>query len=114
MVAHNWDEIRRMMWNYVGIVRSDERLARAARRLAVIAEEVDDHYRRFVISPDFADLRNLLLCAKLIVEAAASRRESRGLHFSVDCREMLPHAVNTVLQRSGASASVAEVALDAN
>ncbi len=114
MVAHNWDEIRRMMWNYVGIVRSDERLARAARRLAVIAEEVDDHYRRFVISPDFADLRNLLLCAKLIVEAAASRRESRGLHFSVDCQGLLPHAANTVLQRSGASASVAEVALDAN
>ena len=114
MVAHNWDEIRRMMWNYVGIVRSDERLERARRRLAVIAEEVDEHYRRFVISSDFTELRNLLLAAKLIVDAAAQRRESRGLHFNVDCQGQLPAAVNTVLQRSRSDRRVSETALAAN
>ena len=114
MVAHNWDEIRRMMWNYVGIVRSDERLERAQRRLAVIAEEVDEHYRRFVISSDFAELRNLLLAAKLIVDAAAQRRESRGLHFNVDCQLQLPVAASTVLQRSRADSRVSETALAAN
>ena len=114
MVAHNWDEIRRMMWNYVGIVRSGERLERARRRLAVIAEEVDEHYRRFVISSDFTELRNLLLAAKLIVDAAAQRRESRGLHFNVDCQLSLPAAANTVLQRSRADGRVSETALAAN
>ena len=114
MVAHNWDEIRRMMWNYVGIVRSDERLERARRRLAVIAEEVDEHYRRFVISSDFTELRNLLLAARLIVDAAAQRRESRGLHFNVDCRSQLPHASSTVLQRSRDDVRISETALAAN
>lgn len=115
MVTHNWDEIRRMMWNYVGIVRSDERLARATRRLGMIAEEVDEHYKRFVVSPDFIELRNLLVCAQLIVRSAASRRESRGLHYNVDCPETADEAASTVLRKERATDErVAERVLHAN
>lgn len=115
MVAHNWDEIRRMMWNYVGIVRSDERLERARRRLAVIAEEIGDHYRRFVVSSDFIELRNLLLCAQLIIRSAAGRRESRGLHFNQDCPAQLPEAASTVLSKQApAPADIIEGVIHAN
>ena len=115
MVAHNWDEIRRMMWNYVGIVRSDERLDRAAKRLGMIAEEVDEHYKRFVISPDFVELRNLLICAQLIVRSANARSESRGLHFNVDRPHLAEQAKPTVLRKlSTEDAGVAERLLHAN
>ncbi|MBF2734638.1 MAG: L-aspartate oxidase [Betaproteobacteria bacterium AqS2] len=115
MVAHNWDEIRRMMWNYVGIVRSDERLERAQRRLAVIAEEIGDHYRRFVVSSDFIEVRNLLLCAQLIIRSAAERRESRGLHFNQDCPAQLPEAKSTVLSKQApAPADIIEGVIHAN
>ena len=115
MVAHNWDEIRRMMWNYVGIVRSDERLERAKRRLGIIAEEVDDHYKRFVISSDFIELRNILLCAQLIVRSALARRESRGLHHNIDCTNLSDKAESTVLCKDERVAeSIAERALHAN
>lgn len=99
MVAHNWEELRRTMWNYVGVARSDERLARARRRIEWIAGETEDYYRRHAVSRDFLELRNLVQCAELIVEGALSRRESRGLHFNRDCPNLRDQAEDTVLSR---------------
>ena len=99
MVAHNWEELRRLMWNYVGIVRSDERLTRARRRLMWIGEEIEEHYRRYAVSRDFLEMRNLAQCAQLIVEGALSRRESRGLHFNMDCPHKLSQPHDTLLCR---------------
>ena len=116
MITHNWNEIRRMMWNYVGIVRSDERLARAQRRLELIAEEINEHYKRYVVSSDFIELRNLLLCAHLIIRSAASRRESRGLHYNLDCQEQTVTAKPTILCKETTSwpVGVTEQILHAN
>ena len=85
MVSYNWDAIRRLMWNYVGIVRSDERLTRAAQRIALIRDEIEDYYAQVELSPKVIELRNLALCAELTVKSAQQRRESRGLHYNVDC-----------------------------
>jgi L-aspartate oxidase len=81
---HNWDSVRRVMWDLVGIVRSDERLAVAARRLALLAEEIERDYERLRLSPDLIELRNIALVGRLIVESASRRRESRGLHENLD------------------------------
>ena len=99
MVAHNWEELRRLMWNYVGIARGDERLIRARRRIEWIDEEIEEYYNRHAVSRDFLELRNLVRCAALIVEGALSRRESRGLHFNTDCPRR-GAAVDTVLCRA--------------
>ena len=115
MVSHNWNEIRSLMWNYVGIVRSTERLRRAQRRLTIIADEVADHYRHFVLSPDFIELRNLLVCAKLIVRSAQDRKESRGLHYNLDWPVQLPNPQPTVMKQTAASSdNIAEAILHAN
>jgi L-aspartate oxidase len=97
VVAHNWDELRRLMWNYVGIVRTDKRLARAQHRIALLRDEIHEYYANFKVSRDLLELRNLVDVASLIVESACARRESRGLHYSRDWPETLPKALPTVL-----------------
>jgi len=82
IVNHNWISVRRLMWDYVGIVRTGERLREAAARLQLIREEVDRFYRRFAVEPDLLELRNITLVAGIILRLAAARLESRGLHVN--------------------------------
>ncbi len=97
IIAHNWDELRRFMWNYVGIVRTNKRLQRAQHRIRLLREEIYEYYSNFRITRDLLELRNLVDVASLIVESALSRRESRGLHYSQDYPATLPKALPTVL-----------------
>ena len=97
VISHNWDELRRFMWNYVGIVRTTKRLERAQHRIALLKEEIDEYYHHFRISHDLLELRNLVEVASLIVNSALSRHESRGLHFSRDYPATRPKALPSVL-----------------
>ena len=97
VISHNWDELRRFMWDYVGIVRTNKRLERALHRIQLLTGEIDEYYKNFRVSNDLLELRNLVLTAELIVRCAVLRHESRGLHFSRDYPNLLAHAENTVL-----------------
>jgi L-aspartate oxidase len=97
VIAHNWDELRRSMWSYVGIVRTNKRLERAHHRIDLLQGEIDEFYSNFRVSNDLIELRNLVVTAELIVRSALARRESRGLHFSADWPDTLADARDTVL-----------------
>ena len=100
VVAHNWDELRRTMWNYVGIFRSDARLRRAARRIALLQEEIREYYWKHLVTRDLLELRNIATVAELIVSCAAARHESRGLHSTIDYPETNPRfATDTIIKR---------------
>lgn len=97
VIKQNWTELRRFMWNYVGIVRTNKRLERAAHRIKLLKGEVNDYYGNFRVTADLIELRNLLQTAELIVKSARARRESRGLHFNEDYPQTQPAARDTVL-----------------
>jgi L-aspartate oxidase len=97
VIKQNWTEIRRFMWNYVGIVRTTKRLERAAHRIGLLHGEIDDYYGHFRVTTDLVELRNLLQCADLIVQSALKRHESRGLHYTLDYPETAAQAKDTVL-----------------
>jgi L-aspartate oxidase len=97
VIAHNWDELRLTMWNYVGIVRTTKRLERALHRIRLLEDETDEYYAQFRVNRDLLELRNLLTAAELVVRSGLSRHESRGLHFSRDYPYTLPATLPTIL-----------------
>ncbi len=103
VISHNWDELRRFMWNYVGIVRTNKRLERAQHRVKLLHEEINEYYTNFRVTGDLLELRNLVTTANLIIQCAMQRHESRGLHFSRDYPNTSQELKNTVLQGSRTS-----------
>jgi len=98
VLLHNWEEIKRTMWDYVGIVRSDKRLQRALTRIRMLSREIDEYYRNFKVEPQLIELRNLVQVAEIIVRCALLRKESRGLHCTLDYPQKLPVARDSVLR----------------
>jgi len=105
VVSHNWRELRRFMWDFVGIVRTDKRLQRAKRRVDLLAAEIQEYYGNFRVTADLLELRNLVLVADLIVRSAQMRKESRGLHYTADYPELNEDALETTLIPFGQAVS---------
>lgn len=97
IISHNWDELRRFMWDYVGIVRTNKRLQRAQHRVDLLQQEITEYYSNYKVSKDLLELRNLALVSELIIRSAALRKESRGLHYTRDYPNQLPEARDTIL-----------------
>jgi L-aspartate oxidase len=100
IVSHNWEEVRRTMWSFVGIVRTTKRLLRAWKRLEVLREEVNDYYWDFHVTPDIVELRNLIHISEMVVQSALFRKESRGTHYTQDYPQTLENARDTLIQKN--------------